>query len=171
MVVAHSALLQGSLAISCSHSRVYRAAHSLRQSCRLPASRCTGRRGRQASQIVNAESPSIQSPQTLSPELKSALEKFVQQHNVVLFMKGTKQFPQCGFSNTCVQILQTLNVPFESVNILEDEQLRSGMKEFSQWPTFPQVYINGEFYGGCDIMIEGYQSGELVETLEAALNS
>ena len=60
---------------------------------------------------------------------------------------------QCGFSNTCVQILNTLNVPYETVNILEDERLRSGMKEYSQWPTFPQVYINGEFYGGCDIMI------------------
>ncbi|CAK0786195.1 Monothiol glutaredoxin-S7, chloroplastic [Coccomyxa viridis] len=69
------------------------------------------------------------------------------------------------------QILTMLNTPFEAVNILEDESLRSGMKEFSQWPTFPQVYIHGEFYGGCDIMIEGYQSGELVETLEAALNS
>ena len=77
----------------------------------------------------------------------------------------------CGFSNTTVQILNSLSVPYVTVNILEDELLRSGLKEFSQWPTFPQVYIDGEFFGGCDIMIASYQSGELQETLEAALNS
>lgn len=169
--VASSALLKGSLALPCSHSRAYHAAHSMRPSRKVPAFRGTTRRASKIFQTVHAESSSVQSPMSLSPELKSALETFIQEHKVVLFMKGTKQFPQCGFSNTCVQILQTLNVPFESVNILEDEQLRSGMKEFSQWPTFPQVYVNGEFYGGCDIMIEGYQSGELVETVEAALNS
>lgn len=86
-------------------------------------------------------------------------------------MKGNRMFPQCGFSNTCVQILNTLSVPYETVNILEDELLRTGMKEYSQWPTFPQVYIDGEFYGGCDIMIESYTNGELKEHLEAALNS
>ncbi|KAK9814789.1 hypothetical protein WJX72_011531 [[Myrmecia] bisecta] len=107
----------------------------------------------------------------LSPELKAALEKFIAENKVVLFMKGTRQFPQCGFSNTCVQILNQMSVPYETVNILEDERLRSGMKEYSQWPTFPQVYINQEFFGGCDIMIQSYQSGELAEVLEAALNS
>ncbi|GJP29816.1 hypothetical protein CLOM_g19888 [Closterium sp. NIES-68] len=86
-------------------------------------------------------------------------------------MKGTKQFPQCGFSNTCVQILTTLNAPFETVNILEDDRLRQGLKEYSSWPTFPQLYIDGEFYGGCDITIEGFQSGELKETIEKALLS
>lgn len=79
--------------------------------------------------------------------------------------------PLCGFSNTVVQILNTLNAPFVTVNILEDELLRTGMKEYSAWPTFPQVYIDGEFYGGCDIMIASYQSGELQEALEAAVNS
>ncbi|KAK9784873.1 hypothetical protein WJX73_000369 [Symbiochloris irregularis] len=99
----------------------------------------------------------------LSPDLREALDKFVASHPIVLFMKGTKQFPQCGFSNTCVQILSMSKVPFETVNILEDDLLRSGMKEYSQWPTFPQVYIAGEFFGGCDIMIESFQKGELPE--------
>ncbi|CAL8464006.1 g3541 [Coccomyxa elongata] len=131
-------------------------------------------RGDGGHRVVRAIGPDLSAVRAqagLSPELREALEKFINSHKVVLFMKGTKQFPQCGFSNTCVQILNTLNVPYETVNILEDERLRSGMKEFSQWPTFPQVYINGEFYGGCDIMIEAYTNGELVETLEAAINS
>lgn len=68
-------------------------------------------------------------------------------------MKGTKDFPQCGFSNTVVQILKTLNVPFETFNILENEMLRQGLKEYSSWPTFPQLYIDGEFFGGCDITL------------------
>lgn len=110
-------------------------------------------------------------PLGLSEELRGAIDKFIAQHKVVLFMKGTKSFPQCGFSNTCVQILNTLNVQYETVNILEDESLRQGMKEYSSWPTFPQCYIDGEFYGGCDIMIEGYQSGELQETIEKAMVS
>ncbi|KAL0045331.1 hypothetical protein WJX82_003898 [Trebouxia sp. C0006] len=107
----------------------------------------------------------------VSPELKSAIDKFIADSKIVLFMKGNRMFPQCGFSNTCVQILNTLSVPYETVNILEDELLRTGMKEYSQWPTFPQVYIDGDFYGGCDIMIESYTNGELKEHLEAALNS
>mmetsp|Transcript_28285 Transcript_28285/g.34357 ORF Transcript_28285/g.34357 Transcript_28285/m.34357 type:complete len:188 (-) Transcript_28285:602-1165(-) len=102
----------------------------------------------------------------ISEEFKEAVDNLINDHKIVLFMKGTKQFPQCGFSNTCVQILNVLEVPYETVNILEDEQLRSGMKEYSMWPTFPQVYMGGEFFGGCDIMIESYQSGELVETVE-----
>nr|DAD34011.1 TPA_asm: hypothetical protein HUJ06_004651 [Nelumbo nucifera] len=68
-------------------------------------------------------------------------------------MKGTKEFPQCGFSNTVVQILKSLNVPFETLNILENEMLRQGLKEYSNWPTFPQLYIDGEFFGGCDITV------------------
>lgn len=107
----------------------------------------------------------------MKPELKSAIDTFIQENKVVVFMKGTKQMPLCGFSNTVVQILTTMNVPFVSVNILEDDLLRNGMKEYSAWPTFPQVYICGDFYGGCDIMIAAYQSGELAEVLEAALNS
>lgn len=88
-----------------------------------------------------------------TPELTLAIEQFIEENKVVVFMKGTKQMPLCGFSNTVCQILTTLAVPFVSVNILEDELLRSGMKEYSAWPTFPQVYIDGEFFGGCDIMI------------------
>lgn len=87
----------------------------------------------------------------LTPELKESLDKYLNDNKVVLFMKGNKMFPQCGFSNTCVQILNNLSVPYETVNILEDESLRQGMKEYSAWPTFPQLYIDGEFFGGCDI--------------------
>ena len=83
-------------------------------------------------------------------------------------MKGTKQSPQCGFSNTCVTVLNTCGVPYETVNILEDEALRTGMKEFSAWPTFPQLYISGEFFGGCDITTAAFQDGSLKEKLDAA---
>lgn len=89
----------------------------------------------------------------LTPELKTTLDKVVTSNKVVLFMKGTKDFPQCGFSHTVVQILKSLNVPFETINILENELLRQGLKEYSSWPTFPQLYIDGEFFGGCDITV------------------
>ncbi|KAE8009873.1 hypothetical protein FH972_006281 [Carpinus fangiana] len=91
---------------------------------------------------------------SLTPELKTTLDKVVTSSKVVLFMKGTKDFPQCGFSNTVVQILRSLNVPFETINILENEMLRQGLKEYSNWPTFPQLYIEGEFFGGCDITVD-----------------
>lgn len=89
----------------------------------------------------------------LTPELKTTLDKVVTSHKVVLFMKGNKEFPQCGFSHTVVQILKSLNVPFETVNILENDMVRQGLKEYSNWPTFPQLYIDGEFFGGCDIAV------------------
>ncbi|KAK9061631.1 hypothetical protein SSX86_018813 [Deinandra increscens subsp. villosa] len=104
----------------------------------------------------------------LSPELKTTLDKVVTSHKVILFMKGTKDFPQCGFSNTVVSILKAVNVPFETIDILENEFLRQGLKEYSQWPTFPQLYIDGEFFGGCDITVDAYKSGELQELLEKA---
>ncbi|KAL2634259.1 hypothetical protein R1flu_005738 [Riccia fluitans] len=107
----------------------------------------------------------------LTPEMKEALDAFIAANKVVLFMKGNRNFPQCGFSNTCVQILNKFNVPYETVNILEDESLRQGVKEYSNWPTFPQLYIDGEFFGGCDITMEAYQSGELKETLDKAMLS
>lgn len=107
----------------------------------------------------------------LTPELKEALDKYVTSNKVVLFMKGTKMFPQCGFSNTVVQVLNSLNVPYETVNILEDEGLRAGLKVYSNWPTFPQLYVDGEFFGGCDITLEAYKSGELQETVEKAMCS
>lgn len=81
--------------------------------------------------------------------------------NVVLYMKGNPMFPQCGFSSTVVQILQHLNIPFESYDVLQDENLRQGIKEYSNWPTIPQLYVNGEFVGGCDILREMFESGEL----------
>ncbi len=85
---------------------------------------------------------------------------------VFLYMKGTPMFPQCGFSARVVQILSHLGVPFSSTNVLEEQELREGVKEFSQWPTIPQLYVKGEFVGGCDIVTEMFQSGEL-ETLLA----
>eukprot|EP00262_Sarcandra_glabra_P004509 TRINITY_DN15595_c1_g1_i1.p1 TRINITY_DN15595_c1_g1~~TRINITY_DN15595_c1_g1_i1.p1 ORF type:complete len:175 (-),score=28.23 TRINITY_DN15595_c1_g1_i1:327-851(-) len=104
----------------------------------------------------------------LTPELKSTLDKVVTSNKVILFMKGTKDFPQCGFSNTVVQILKSLNVPFETFDILGNEMIRHAMKEYSSWPTFPQLYIDGEFFGGCDITVEAYKNGELQELLEKA---
>ena len=83
---------------------------------------------------------------------------------VMLYMKGTAMFPQCGFSARVVQILSHLGVPFKTANVLEDAGLREGIKQFSQWPTIPQLYVKGEFVGGCDIVTEMFQSGEL-ETL------
>jgi len=83
---------------------------------------------------------------------------------VMLFMKGTAMFPQCGFSARVVQILSHLNVPFHTANVLEDPELRDGVKQFSNWPTIPQLYVKGELVGGCDIVTEMFQSGEL-ETL------
>jgi monothiol glutaredoxin len=83
---------------------------------------------------------------------------------VMLYMKGTAMFPQCGFSARVVQILTHLGVPFQTANVLEDMELREGVKQFSQWPTIPQLYVKGEFVGGCDIITEMFQSGEL-ETL------
>jgi len=90
---------------------------------------------------------------------------------VVVFIKGTKLMPQCGFSNNVVQILNALGVPFETFDVLSDPEIRNGIKEFSEWPTIPQVYLNGEFIGGSDILIELYNSGELRETLAVALAS
>lgn len=83
---------------------------------------------------------------------------------VMLYMKGTAMFPQCGFSARVVQILSHLGVPFKTANVLEDAELRDGIKQFSHWPTIPQLYVSGEFVGGCDIITEMFQSGEL-ETL------
>jgi monothiol glutaredoxin len=96
------------------------------------------------------------------------IQDLVDNNPVLLFMKGSKLFPQCGFSNTACQILQSYNIDFESVDVLADEELRSGVKIFSQWPTIPQLYVCGEFVGGSDIMIEMYQSGELGEMIEKA---
>jgi monothiol glutaredoxin len=85
----------------------------------------------------------------------------VTDNQVMLYMKGTAMFPQCGFSARVVRILTHLGVPFQTANVLEDMELREGLKQFSNWPTIPQLYVNGEFVGGCDIITEMFQSGEL----------
>jgi len=89
------------------------------------------------------------------------LKSIVDKSDVVLFMKGTPNFPQCGFSGQLVQILGSLDVTYEHVNCLENDEIRQGIKDFSNWPTIPQLYVKGEFIGGCDIVREMYQSGEL----------
>lgn len=107
----------------------------------------------------------------MTPELKQSIDQLVKSNKIVVFMKGSKLMPMCGFSNNVVQILNTLGVPFETVDILEDPEIRQGIKEYSNWPTIPQVYINGEFVGGSDIMVELYQNGELQQLVEVALAS
>lgn len=99
------------------------------------------------------------------PEVFSAIRSDIENNDVVLFMKGTPVFPQCGFSNTVVQVLTYLGVPFKGVNVLETDELRHGIKEFSDWPTIPQLYVKGEFVGGCDIIREMFENGELREYL------
>ena len=96
------------------------------------------------------------------------IEKLIQDNPVVLFMKGTPQFPQCGFSGRVIQILDHLGAPVKGVNVLEDAEIRQGVKEFANWPTIPQLYIKGEFVGGADIVTEMFQSGELAQALTAA---
>ena len=107
----------------------------------------------------------------MTPELKSRIDKLVTDNKIMVFMKGSKLMPQCGFSNNVVQILNTLGVPYETIDILADNEIRQGIKEYSNWPTIPQIYINGEFVGGSDIAIELYQSGELQQMVEVALAS
>jgi monothiol glutaredoxin len=107
----------------------------------------------------------------MTPELKARLDELVQQHKVLVFMKGNKLMPQCGFSNNVVQILNTLGVPYETIDVLSDYDIRQGIKEYSNWPTIPQVYVNGEFIGGSDVLIELYQNGELHQMVEVALAS
>ena len=92
-----------------------------------------------------------------------SIKNEIKSNDVVLFMKGTSVFPMCGFSSTVVQILTNLGVKFTSINVLDNERLREGIKKFSNWPTIPQLYIKGEFIGGCDIVKEMHESGELLE--------
>jgi monothiol glutaredoxin len=99
------------------------------------------------------EHPMADANQIIDNEVKS--------NDVVLFMKGTPQFPMCGFSGQVVQILSYLGVPYKGVNVLEDETVRQGIKDYSNWPTIPQLYVKGEFIGGCDITREMFQAGEL----------
>ena len=99
-------------------------------------------------------------------EIHQRIDQIVKGHRVVLFMKGTAQFPMCGFSGRAVQVLKACGVQdLATVNVLEDEGIRQGIKEYANWPTIPQLYINGEFVGGSDIMMEMYESGELQQAL------
>jgi len=93
------------------------------------------------------------------------IQSEITENPVMLYMKGTPMFPQCGFSARVVQILSHVNVPFKTANVLEDPDLREAIKQFSNWPTIPQLYVKGEFIGGCDIVTEMFQSGELEELL------
>ena len=94
-------------------------------------------------------------------DANTRIQSEIDETPVVLFMKGTPVFPQCGFSSTVVQVLTHMGVPFKGVNVLEDADIREGVKQFSNWPTIPQLYVKGEFVGGCDIIREMYESGEL----------
>ena len=97
----------------------------------------------------------------MNDDIKQKIQTLIDSNKVVLFMKGTKSFPQCGFSSRVVEILKKEGAAFEGVNVLADPELREGIKEFSKWPTIPQLYVKGKFVGGCDIVTEMHQNGEL----------
>ena len=99
-------------------------------------------------------------------EVKQKIENLLKENKICLFMKGTPEAPQCGFSMAVSNVLKHLNVNFKAINILEDENLRQGIKDYSDWPTIPQLYINQEFIGGCDIVKEMFEKGELKKLLE-----
>lgn len=103
----------------------------------------------------------------LNDTTRTLIENTLNEHEVVLFMKGTAQFPVCGFSGYVVQALNKLNIPFKSINVLEDQELREGIKVFTDWPTIPQLYVKKEFVGGADIVREMYESGELANYFKA----
>ena len=105
----------------------------------------------------------------MTPEFVNKIDKLLDENTIVLFMKGTKDTPQCGFSNRVVGILKELEVDFETVNVLADPEVRSSMKEYSEWPTFPQLYVKSEFIGGCDIVTQMYQNGALAQELGVTL--
>ena len=99
-------------------------------------------------------------------EISEKIQNLIKDNNVCLFMKGTPDAPQCGFSMTVSNVLKHLNVNFKGINVLEDEELRQGIKDFSDWPTIPQLYIKKEFVGGCDIVKEMFEKGELKKLFE-----
>ncbi|HEY4070747.1 MAG TPA: Grx4 family monothiol glutaredoxin [Sphingomicrobium sp.] len=99
-------------------------------------------------------------------DAQSRIDQLVKSNEVVLFMKGTALFPQCGFSSRAIAILDRLKAKYETVDVLQDAEIRQGIKEYSEWPTVPQLYVKGEFVGGSDIMMEMFESGELQELLK-----
>jgi len=102
-------------------------------------------------------------------DVAEKIQSTINNNKIVLFMKGNRSFPQCGFSAATVEIFEQLGAPFETVDVLQDMEIREGIKRFSNWPTIPQVYINGKFVGGCDIVREPYESGELEPMVKQAL--
>ncbi len=102
----------------------------------------------------------------LTDQLRSQIENDIKSTKVVIYMKGTQQQPMCGFSGRAIQILQSYGQPIKDFNILADESLRQGIKEFTNWPTIPQIFVNGEFIGGCDIITEMHENGELATLLK-----
>lgn len=111
--------------------------------------------------------PKTYSTNSNMSDVRARIQELIDKNAVVLFMKGNKSFPQCGFSNTVVQILKKEGVAFETVNVLADPEVRQGIKDFSNWPTVPQLYVRGKFLGGCDIVTEMHQNGELARELAA----
>ena len=107
----------------------------------------------------------------MDSQTKERIQTLIQSSPIFVFMKGTKLMPQCGFSNNVVQILNALGMNFETFDVLSDMEIRQGIKDYSEWPTIPQVYVKGEFMGGSDILIEMYNNGELKEKLEIELAS
>ena len=99
-------------------------------------------------------------------EIRDRIEEVVKNNDIVLFMKGTPLFPQCGFSSRAIAILDHLGVKYETVDVLQDPEIRAGIKDYSDWPTVPQLYLKGEFLGGSDIMMEMFQAGELQSLVE-----
>lgn len=100
-------------------------------------------------------------------EIHNKIDEIIKNHDVVLFMKGTADFPQCGFSGLVVQVLNRENIAFKDVNVLEDMEMRQGIKDYSDWPTIPQLYVKGEFIGGADIVKELYEKGEFQELFKS----
>mgnify|MGYP001284843203 CR=1 FL=1 len=107
----------------------------------------------------------------MDSQTKARIQTLIQSSPIFVFMKGTKLMPQCGFSNNVVQILNALGMSFETFDVLSEMEIRQGIKDYSEWPTIPKVYLKGEFMGGSDILIEMYNSGELKEKLEIELAS
>tara|TARA_B100001029_G_C15039397_1_gene442486 strand:- start:1012 stop:1335 length:324 start_codon:yes stop_codon:yes gene_type:complete len=107
----------------------------------------------------------------MNNQIKDKIQGLIQSSPVMVFMKGTKLMPQCGFSNNVVQILNSIGIEFNTFDVLSDFEIREGIKEYSNWPTIPQVYLKGEFLGGSDILIEMYNSGELKQKIEIELAS
>jgi len=103
----------------------------------------------------------------MEDSLRERIQGIIEGNDVVLFMKGTKHFPQCGFSATVVEVLHRSGAEFQDVNVLEDPAIRQGIKEFANWPTIPQLYVRGKFVGGCDIIRQMYENGELDAVLSA----